>query len=75
MSSWDDLRSAKALVCKREFNSDQGGAVVFMVCLSDGFLIDCGSSGYAERRAIELATVINENDPKRFNFGGRKTKP
>lgn len=73
MGQWEDLCSPKALVCKREINCDQGGAVVFMVCLSDGFLIDCGSGAYAEKRAIELATVINANDPERFNFGKRRS--
>lgn len=65
-----ELQSDKALVCRREINCDQGGAVVFMVLLADGFLIDCGSSGYAERRAKVLAAIINESGPDRLGKEG-----
>ncbi len=71
--SMEELQSPRAIVCRREINCDQGGAVVFMVCLADGFLIDCGSSGYSQMRAKELASVINANDPDRFLFG--KARP
>lgn len=67
MSSFEELASDKALVCRREINCDQGGATVFMVLLSDGFLIDCGSGGYAEKRAKILAAIINEADPERLS--------
>ena len=70
VSSFEDLRSHKALVCHREINCDQGGATVFMVLLSDGFLIDCGSGGYAKRRADMLATIINEGGPERLSQKG-----
>ncbi|HKR17675.1 hypothetical protein [Rhizorhapis sp.] len=65
-----ELQSDKALVCRREINCDQGGATVFMVLLADGFLIDCGSSGYAERRAMKLAEIINESGPERLGKEG-----
>ena len=65
--SFEELQSDKALVCQREINSDAGVAGVFMVLLSDGFLIDCGSSGYAQRRAQILAEIINEAGPERLS--------
>lgn len=65
---FETLKGPKALVCHREINSDAGGAVVFSVLLADGFLLDCGSSGYAQMRAQELADVINASNPERFNF-------
>lgn len=74
MGNWEDLKSSKALVCKREINCDQGGATVYMVLLADGFLLDCGAGGYAERRAIDLARTINSAEPELFNYNGRKTK-
>jgi hypothetical protein len=67
MATFEELSSHKALVCRREINCDQGGATVFMVLLSDGFLIDCGSSGLAERRASILAEIINEAGPERLS--------
>lgn len=67
MTSYDDLRSDKALVCRRELNCEQGAATIWMVLLSDGHLIDCGSSGLAERRATVLASMINESGPERLS--------
>ena len=69
MASWEDLNSDKALVCKREINSEQGNATVFMVLLSDGFLLDCGLH---ERRAATLAKMINEAGPERLSKKGLK---
>ncbi len=63
MTSFEELKSAKALTCHREVNSDAGGATVHMVLLADGFLIDCGTGIYAERRAMILAQMINASDP------------
>ncbi len=68
MASYEDLRSDKALVCKREINNDQGGPTVWMVLLSDGHLLDCGSRSLAERRAIVLATMINEAGAERLSL-------
>lgn len=62
--SMADLQSDKALVCKREINSDQGNATVWMVCLSDGFLLDCGLN---KRRAEIVAAIINESGPERLS--------
>lgn len=73
MSEWEDLNSDKALICRREINCDQGGATVFMVLLSDGFLLDCGSGGYAERRANKLAAIINEAGPERLSVQGMRS--
>lgn len=67
MTSWQELRSDKALVCRREVNSEHGSATVWMVILSDGHLLDCGSSILAERRAIVLASMINESGPDRLS--------
>lgn len=67
MNTFKDLNSDKALVCRREINGDQGSATVFMVLLSDGFLIECGSGGYAEKRATILAQIINEAGPERLS--------
>ncbi|WP_158013908.1 hypothetical protein [Sphingomonas sanxanigenens] len=72
MSRWEELASDKALVCRREINCDQGGAVVHMVLLADGFLIDCGSSGYGEKRAQILAEIINEVGPSRLSREGMR---
>ena len=62
-----DLNSDKALVCRKEINGEQGSATVWHVLLSDGHLIDCGSSFFAERRAHVLADMINEAGPERLS--------
>lgn len=62
--SWVELSSDKALVCRREINGEQGHATVWMVLLSDGHLLDCGQD---ERRAVTLATMINEAGPERLS--------
>lgn len=62
------LRSPKAIACHRQVHSDAGGATIFCVVLADGFLIECGSDGYAERRATLLAEAINAHGPEQFNF-------
>lgn len=62
--TWAALNSDKALVCRREINSEQGNATVWMVLLSDGHLLDCGLS---EIRAATLATMINEAGPERLS--------
>lgn len=59
--NWDELNSDKALVCRREINCEHGGATVYSVLLSDGFLLDCGTS---EDRAITLAGIINRGGPE-----------
>ncbi|QBX38640.1 hypothetical protein E4M02_10995 [Brevundimonas sp. S30B] len=72
MTSWEDLRSDKALVCKREVNSEHGGATVWMVLLSDGHLLDCGI-GIGEQRAIALAEIINAGGPERLSHKSLKS--
>lgn len=67
------LSGPKALVCHRQINGEAGGAIVFCVVLADGFIVECGSDGYAQRRATLLADVINDGEPERFNF--RKAAP
>lgn len=61
------LASDEALVCRKEINGESGGALVWHVLLSDGHLIDCGSSGLAEARAHILADIINEGGPGRLS--------
>lgn len=51
MSNFDEIRSLLALVAHRQIHSDAGGATVFCVVLADGFIVDCGSDGYSEKRA------------------------
>ena len=72
--SMADLISDKALVCRKEINGEQGGATVWMVLLSDGHLLDCGT-GYGEQRARILATMINEAGPERLSLQALKDTP
>jgi hypothetical protein len=67
VASWEELRSDKALVCSREINSEKGCSVVSLVCLSDGFLIDCGSGRMGQRRAVALASIINAGGPEKLS--------
>lgn len=64
MATFNELQSDKALVTHREINCDQGGATVYSVLLSDGFLIETGSSGYGHIRACILAEIINKGGPE-----------
>lgn len=66
MRSWEELKSDKALVCKREINCEHGGATVWMVLLSDGHLVDCGSGKNAHGRACTMAQMLNEAGPERL---------
>jgi len=59
MSDIDILLSPQALVAHRQINSDAGGATVFCVVLADGFIIECGSDGYSQQRAMRLAEAVN----------------
>jgi len=65
----------KATVCHRQINCEQGGATVWMVRLADGFLLDCGSGGYAESRANMLAININRGRPELFTPEGLRSWP
>lgn len=67
MATFEELCSDKALVCKREVNGESGGATVWCVCLSDGFLIECGSTFLSEQRARTLAEIINAGGPERLS--------
>lgn len=62
------LRSAQAIVARREINGECGGATVMCVVLADGFIIECGSGGYGERRAEALAAAVNATGPEIFDF-------
>lgn len=73
--SMADLNSDKALVCRKEINGEQGGAIVWHVLLSDGHLIDCGSAFLAERRARVLADMINEAGPERLSRQALSQEP
>lgn len=63
------LRSDAAIACRRQINSEHGGATVHCVVLSDGLIIDCGADGYAEQRANLLAKAVNAFGPEQFAFG------
>jgi hypothetical protein len=67
-SDFETLRGPKAIVAHRQINSDCGGATVFCVVLADGFILECGSDGYSQRRAALLAEVVNAARPEEFNF-------
>ena len=68
----ETLRSAKAIVGRRQVHSDCGGATIHCVVLADGFIVECGSDGYAELRAKLLAEMVNAGDPVAFNFRGAR---
>lgn len=63
------LRSPTAIVGTRQIAGDYGGATVHCVVLVDGFIVECGSDGYAPERAVLLAEAINAGDPQAFHFG------
>lgn len=69
MADLELLRSDKAIPCHRQIHGESGGATVFCVVLADGFIVDCGSDGYAQRRSTILADAINRDDPSKFAFG------
>ncbi|MBS7542557.1 hypothetical protein [Ancylobacter oerskovii] len=69
----DKIRSPEAIVCHRQINSECGGATVFCVVFADGFIVECGSDGYAERRAKTLAAAVNNHGPDRFDFRAPRT--
>lgn len=66
MTEMEVLRSPMAIVAHRQINSDCGGATVFCVVLADGFIVDCGSDGYSQKRAMLLAESVNAFGPERF---------
>jgi hypothetical protein len=70
---FETLRGPKAIVAHRQIHGEQGGATVHCVVLADGFLLECGSDGYAERRAKLLAEIVNVAGPAEFDF--RRTRP
>ena len=63
----DELRSQKALVCHRHIPGEMGGATVWCVVLSDGFILECGSGGVSQQRAIILARIINASGPEQID--------
>ena len=62
-----DLSSSKALVCHRHVAGEMGGATVWCVVLADGFILECGSGGVSQQRAIILARIINASGPERLD--------
>lgn len=70
-----ELSSDKALVCRKEINGEQGGATVWHVLLSDGHLIDCGSSSLAHARAHVLAEIINAGGPEKLSRKALTERP
>lgn len=63
------LRSPHAIFARRQIHGEYGGAIVMCVVLADGFIVDCGSDGYAEERAKALAAAVNATGPEVFDFG------
>ena len=70
MTDFDLLRSGKAIPCHRQVHGEMGGATVHCVVLADGFIVDCGSDGYALGRAHLLARAVNEFGPEAFMRAG-----
>lgn len=68
MTDLETLRGPLAIAAHRQINSDCGGATVFCVVLADGFIVECGSDGYSEKRATLLADAVNAFGPDRFNM-------
>lgn len=66
MADYDIIKGPTALVAHRQINSDCGGATVFCVVLADGFIVECGSDGYSEKRAMLLADAVNSFGPEKF---------
>lgn len=69
MTDLETLRSPIAIVARRQIHADCGGATVHCVVLADGFIVECGSDGYAEKRAILLAEAVNSTGPEKFVKG------
>ncbi|EKF40876.1 hypothetical protein NA8A_18332 [Nitratireductor indicus C115] len=70
MSDFATLNSPTAIVCHRQVHGEMGGATVWCVVLADGFIIDCGSDGYAQGRAALLAEAVNQFGPEKFKQDG-----
>lgn len=70
MSNIELLTSDKAITCHRQVHGEMGGATVHCVVLADGFIVDCGSDGYALGRARFLAMAVNEFGPNLFTKEG-----
>lgn len=69
MSEFDTLCGPLAIVAHRQIHSDAGGATVMCVVLADGFIVECGSDGYSEKRAKLLAEAVNSSGPEKFLMG------
>lgn len=72
---FDILRSDRAIPCHRQVHGESGGATIYCVVLADGFIVDCGSDGYAQRRSQVLADAINGFGPDHFAFGRPERRP
>lgn len=57
--TYAEITSEKALVCRTERVTDAGGGTIWFVLLADGYLLDCGSGPGGQKRAQELAKIIN----------------
>lgn len=66
MTDFDLIRSPTAIACHRQVHGEMGGATVHCVVLADGFIVDCGSDGYALGRAHLLALAVNTFGPEGF---------
>lgn len=70
MSDFATLNSPTAIVCHRQVHGEMGGATVWCIILADGFILDCGSDGYAQGRASLIAEAVNQFGPDQFNRAG-----
>lgn len=68
MTDFETLMSPMAIVARRQVHVDCGGATIHCVVLADGFIVECGSDGYAERRAALLAEAVNATGPEKFKL-------
>ncbi len=66
MTEFEKIMSPLAIVARRQVHADCGGATIHCVVLADGFIIECGYDGYAEKRATLLAEAVNTTGADKF---------
>lgn len=67
---FETLAGPKAIVAHRQIHGEMGGATVHCVILADGFILECGSDGYAQGRAHLVAKAITALGPELFKQTG-----
>lgn len=71
--TWAEIISDKALVCHKEHRCDAGVGMAWLVLLSDGCLLDCGTDRLSETRARVLAEIINAGGAEKLSDKALKT--